>query len=68
MTPPKLDAPLQDRVDRFLRDHHEIRISAPWATKTGKWEVSAPDKAAVAYDSGFVMMNELEQRYPRPLD
>jgi hypothetical protein len=64
MTAPKTDLPLQERIDRFLYRHHDIRISAPWATLTGKWEVSEPDRATVAYDNGFVMMDELEQRYP----
>lgn len=58
--------PLQVRIDRFLRRHHEIRVSAPWATPSRKWEVSEPDRAAVAYDNGFVMIDELEQRYPPP--
>jgi hypothetical protein len=39
MTAPEL-VPLQDRIDRFLRAHHEIRVSALWATPSGKWEVS----------------------------
>lgn len=66
MTPPKTDLSLQERIDRFLYRHHEIRVSAPWATPSGKWEVSEPDRAAVAYDSGFVMIAELERRYPPP--
>lgn len=64
MTAPKTDLPLQERIDRFLHRHHEIKVSAPWATPSGKWEVSEPDKAAVAYDNGFVMMDDLERRYP----
>lgn len=63
MSPPKTELPLEERVDRFLRRHHEIRISAPWATPSGKWEVSEPDCAAKAYDNGFVMMDDLEARY-----
>jgi hypothetical protein len=66
MTAPKLDRPLQERLDRFQRRHPEIKIAAPWATPSGKWEVSQPDKAAVAYDNGFVMIAELELRHPPP--
>jgi hypothetical protein len=64
MTPPKVDLPLQERIDRFLRRHHEIRISAPWAAPSGKWEVSEPDCAAKAYDRGLDMIADLEARYP----
>lgn len=69
MTAPKVDQTLlslQARVDRFLRLHHEIRVSAPWATLTSKWEVGEPDKVPVEYDNGFVMIDELEARYPPP--
>jgi hypothetical protein len=60
--------PLTERIDRFQRRHPEIRIAAPWATPNGKWEVSEPDRAAVAYDNGFAMVDDLEKRYPpRPL-
>jgi len=64
MTAPKTDLPLQERIDRFLYRRHEIRIAAPWATQSGKWEVSESDSAAVAYDNGFVMISDLEKRYP----
>jgi hypothetical protein len=56
--------PLTERVDRFTRRHPEIRVSAPWATPSGKWEVSEPDRAAVAYDRGLDMIADLEARYP----
>ncbi|HEX3517120.1 MAG TPA: hypothetical protein VHT26_24275 [Trebonia sp.] len=56
--------PLLDRIDRFRAAHPEIRVSAPYSNGTGKWEVSEPDKAAVAYDNGHAMIAELEKRYP----
>lgn len=60
MTGPSLD----ERVDRFLRGHLDIKVAAPWATLSRKWEVSEPDCAAKAYDNGYAMMDDLEQRYP----
>jgi hypothetical protein len=60
---PEVLLPLTERVDRFQRRHPEILIAAPWATRTGKWEVSEPDRSAVAYDSGRAMMDDLEARY-----
>jgi hypothetical protein len=68
MTAQKTDLPLQERIDRFLYSHHDVRISAPWATQGGKWEVSEPDRATVAYDNGFVMISELEKHYTTPQD
>lgn len=65
MTPLKVPGklPLLERIDRFQRKHPEIRIAAPYNAH-GKWEVSEPDQAALAYDTGVVMMDELEARYP----
>jgi hypothetical protein len=64
VTAPRLDRPLRERVDRFLYKYRDIRISGPWATPSGKWEVSEPDCAAKAYDRGTDMMDDLEARYP----
>jgi len=64
VTKPKLNLPLNYRVERFQRRQLGVIIAAPWATLTRKWEVSEPDRAAVAYDNGFVMMDDPEKRYP----
>jgi hypothetical protein len=64
MTPQPDRAPMTDRVDRFQRAHPEFRIAAPWATRSGMWEVSvrgATDNTA--YDNGHRMMDALEARY-----
>jgi hypothetical protein len=58
---------LTERIDRFQHRNLGVKFAAPWATLTGKWEVSEPNRAAVAYDNGFVMMDDLEKRYPRNL-
>jgi hypothetical protein len=56
-------SPLIGRVDRFQRAHPEYVIGAPWATKSGKWEVSIRGKADfTAYDNGHRMMDLLEAR------
>jgi hypothetical protein len=55
--------PLTARIDRFGRRRPDIMIAAPWATPTGKWEVSVPGHTAVAYDRGVDMMDDLEARY-----
>jgi hypothetical protein len=55
---------LTERIDRFQHRNLGVKFAAPWATLTGKWEVSEPNRAAVAYDNGFVMMDDLEKRYP----
>lgn len=58
-------APLTDRIDRFQRAHPGFRIAAPWATRSGLWEVSVHGKAdTTAYDNGFRMMDTLEARHP----
>jgi hypothetical protein len=65
MTPQPGRAPLTDRIDRFQRAHPELRIAAPWATRSGLWEVSLHGKAdTTAYDNGHRMMDTLEARYP----
>jgi hypothetical protein len=64
MTPQDDRAPLTDRLDRFQRAHPELRIAAPWATRSGSWEVSVHGKAdTTAYDNGHRMMDTLEARY-----
>lgn len=55
---------LTERIDRFQPRNLGVKFAAPWATLTGKWEVSEPNRAAGAYDNGFVMMDDLEKRYP----
>jgi hypothetical protein len=58
-------APLTERIGRFRQRHRELRIAAPWATRSGLWEVSAHGKAdTTAYDNGHRMMDTLEARYP----
>lgn len=59
---------LNTRIERIERAHPELLISAPWATRSGRWEVSEPDCAAKAYESGFAMADELEKRYPPKLE
>jgi hypothetical protein len=61
-------APLTDRLDRFQRAHPELRIAAPWATRSGLWEVSVHGKAnTTQYDNGHRMMDTLEARSRKPL-
>jgi hypothetical protein len=55
---------LNTRIERIERAHPEILIAAPWATRSGKWQVSEPDCAAVAYNRGTDMISDLEARYP----
>jgi hypothetical protein len=57
--------PTLERVDRFRRAHPEVKISAWHNNPSAKWEVSEPDKAAVAYDRADVMMDDLERRFAR---
>ena len=64
MTRPRIVRPLTERVERFRREHAGFIIAAPWATASGKWEVSEPGRAAKAWDSGHAMMDDLEARYP----
>lgn len=54
--------PLMTRVKRFECKHPEIHITAPYSA-SGKWEVSAPDQAAMAFDTGMTMMDFLEATY-----
>jgi hypothetical protein len=56
--------PLLDRIDRFTAAHPEVTVSAPYNNRSGKWELSEPGKAPMAYDTGRAMIAELEQRYP----
>jgi hypothetical protein len=64
-----------DRVDEFRRRHPEIKVAAPYAVPSHKWEVSEPSVTdendeppsghpTRAYDNGTEMMNDLEKRYP----
>lgn len=65
MTPQPNRAPLTERIDRFQQRHPGFMIAAPWATRSGYWEVSVHGKAdTTAYDNGHRMMNLLEARYP----
>jgi hypothetical protein len=54
---------LNTRIERIERAHPEILISAPWATRSGRWQVIA-DGEATSYDNGFKMIDALEKRYP----
>jgi hypothetical protein len=54
---------LNDRIERIERAHPEILISAPWATRSGRWQVIAPGFNQT-YDNGFAMISDLEKRYP----
>jgi hypothetical protein len=56
---PKDDLPLPERVERFTRRYQHVKISAP-GKGDGKWEVSRPDCATVAFDKGNDMMDMLE--------
>jgi hypothetical protein len=57
--------PLTGRLDRFQRAHPELRIVAPWATRSGLREVSVPGKAdTTQYDNEHRMLDTLEARYP----
>lgn len=55
---------LLDRVDTFTRRRPDIKIAAPYAVPSRKWEVSVPDQPAQAWDNGTEMMDDLEARYP----
>jgi hypothetical protein len=55
---------LNARIEKIERAHPELLIAAPFATASGRWEVSEPDCAAKAYESGFKMIDDLEKRYP----
>jgi hypothetical protein len=64
MTPQPDRAPLTDRIERFQRAHRQLMIAAPWATRSGYWEVSVRGQADTAhYDNGHRMMDTLETRY-----
>lgn len=57
--------PLTDRIDRFQRDHREYVIGAPWATRSGHWEVSRRgQEGSTAYGNGHRMMDALEAKHP----
>ena len=52
-----------DRIDRFQRAHPELKIAAPWATRSGLWEVSVHGRAdTTQYDNGHRMIEDLERR------
>jgi hypothetical protein len=54
---------LNDRIERIERAHPEILISAPWATRSGRWQVIAGGEAE-SYGNGWQMVEALERRYP----
>ena len=55
---------LNARIEIFERAHPEILIAAPWATRTGRWQVIVPEHEAESYERGTDMMTDLEKRYP----
>lgn len=59
---------LSERLERFEKRNPAVFIAAPWGTRSGKWEVSAPGRTAEAFDNGTRMMDELEKRYPAQPD
>jgi hypothetical protein len=64
MTPQPDGLPLTERIERLRQRHRELRIAAPWATRSGMWEVSVYGKAdTTQYDNGHRMMDALEARY-----
>ena len=61
-------APLTERLDRIERAHPEYMIGAPWATRSGLWEVSIRGKTdTTQYDNGHRMMDFLEARHAEDL-
>jgi hypothetical protein len=63
VTKPKTELSLNARIERIERAHPEILIAAPWATRSGRWQVIAPGFDQT-YANGFKMVDELEARYP----
>jgi hypothetical protein len=58
---------LNERIERIERAHPEVLISAPWATRSGRWQVIAGGESTT-YETGFKMVAELEKRYPPKAD
>jgi hypothetical protein len=56
--------PLLDRVDAFQHRNPGVKIVPPYNTLSKLWEVSGPGDGITAYDNGFRMMDDLEERYP----
>lgn len=54
---------LVQRLGEFRSAHPEIKITAAYANPSGKWEVSEPGKAAMAWDDPNEMLDALERRY-----
>lgn len=50
--------------ERFALSHPEIPIRTRREGGRLRFEVSAPDSAAVAYEDADAMMDDLEARYP----
>jgi hypothetical protein len=63
MTKPETGLSLNERIERIERRHTEILISAPWATRSARWQVTAGGEAE-SFDNGWKMLAELEKRYP----
>jgi hypothetical protein len=59
---------LSERLERFGKRNPAVFITAPWGTRSGNWEVSAPGRTAEAFDHGMRMMDVLEKRYPAQPD
>jgi hypothetical protein len=38
MTKPETVLSLNQRIERIERAHPEVLISAPWATRSGRWQ------------------------------
>jgi hypothetical protein len=51
-------------VDAFQRRNPGIKIVPPYNTFSKLWEVSGPGDGITAYDNGFRMMADIEERYP----
>jgi hypothetical protein len=63
MTKPETGLSLNERIERIERAHPEVLISAPWATRSGRWQVIAGGEAE-SFENGFKMVDALEKRYP----
>jgi hypothetical protein len=51
-------------VDAFQRRNPGIKIAAHYTTLSKLWEVTGPGDGTTAYDNGFRMIDDLEERYP----
>lgn len=57
--------PMTERIDRVQRRHPEILVAAPWATRSGRWQLIGPG-VEESYENGFECADDLERRYPEP--